>query len=503
MDTLTEIVDEIANANPTSGMRPRSRQQRGAAQSSAPSRLTPLAPIKDKPKRARRQHPDAQHPAASAGDDGGHRANAIQKQRASVIADALTEIVDEIAIEIANPARGTRSRQQRGATLSTPTSPATPLAPIKDKPKRARRRRTYTHPTCASAGDDGGHELPAPQKDCASVIADPLTEIVNEIATPLPNPRVVARSRQQRGAKTATIPARLSPLAPIKDKPGGINPFDDPVIGEIIRNWLLRQQWHRAEKSLILQGKALCRSWVASDTAQVPPLPHDATVKAAKAWFKKLSAVASPIFDQALDASFAQRKIDELTALKRRIPANLAARASYKTDPRLAISIGPFIDCICGFRPLRKPLEARLEKLALIMPVSGWVAKTRGFGVGNLAGIVGEAGDIGSYKSVSALWKRMGLAVIDGGRQRKMKDKAEAKKHGYSPKRRSVAFNLADCLIKGNGDGEYRQLYLSRKEIEAAKPEVESDGHAHARAARYMTKAVLRDLYLEWRKSTP
>ena len=94
--------------------------------------------------------------------------------------------------------------------------------------------------------------------------------------------------------------------------------------------------------------------------------------------------------------------------------------------------------------------------------------------------------------------------------------------HGYSRVRRSRMFVIGDALIKANG--EYRAVYLARKEYERQRAEAAgltvapalkipkaranefiSDGIIHRRAQRYMEKRLLRDLWQAWNrgKATP
>jgi hypothetical protein len=217
-----------------------------------------------------------------------------------------------------------------------------------------------------------------------------------------------------------------------------------PIIREIIQLWRMRQRWHRAEKSLILQGKAICRAWTGGDKGK-----------------------ASDLFDEAL--------------------------AGNHSDPVLAVALMPFIASIEKFAPERKAIEKRLRKLAKQTPWWSWVEQVKGFGDLNLAAIVGEAGDIASYRNPSCLWMRFGLGVIDGGRQRKVADAKEALRHGYAPHRRCVAYLLGDTIIKKTSP--YRQVYLDRKVIEAERTKTKA--HAHNRAARYMVKMILKDLWIE------
>jgi hypothetical protein len=224
-------------------------------------------------------------------------------------------------------------------------------------------------------------------------------------------------------------------------------------IATIQQLWRMRQRWHRAEKSLILQGKAVCRAWTSGD--------KDA---------------ASDLWDSVLSGA------DE--------------------EAILIMALTPFIQAIERFEPMRKSIEKELKKAARKLPVHPWVKDVKGFGDLNLAALVGECGDVGAYRNHSALWKRMGLAVIEGERQRKKANAEDALVHGYNPSRRAVAYLLGDTIIKGNGTGPYRQLYLARKEIEIARvDDVKTKAHAHNRAARYMVKRLLKDFWRAWRRA--
>jgi hypothetical protein len=66
--------------------------------------------------------------------------------------------------------------------------------------------------------------------------------------------------------------------------------------------------------------------------------------------------------------------------------------------------------------------------------------------------------------------------------------------------RRSVIWNQAESLFKAQGKDEnalpYRVIYDDRKAHELARGL--GPKHAHNRAMRHMTKALLRDLWREW-----
>lgn len=150
------------------------------------------------------------------------------------------------------------------------------------------------------------------------------------------------------------------------------------------------------------------------------------------------------------------------------------------------------------FHQQRLAAEKRMRKLARMLPVWGFVESVPGFGDLGLAQIVAEAGNLANYANPAKLWKRFGLAVIGGQRQRKVaNDPALAIAHGYSPSRRSLMFVIGDSLLKKQN--RYREIYLARKEVERAKaPDAPKMAH-HRRAQRYVEKRLLRDLWRAWR----
>lgn len=204
----------------------------------------------------------------------------------------------------------------------------------------------------------------------------------------------------------------------------------------------------------------------------------------------------------------------------------MAGKGNGSADPAYADLFSTIVACLMGGKPLSSEEEnvtRAMEKLAKTLPVwSAWAKEVKGLGARSLAVIVGEAGDIGSYdKGEAGVWKRLGLAVIDGKRQGnagKGADAATWQRHGYSPVRRAAMYVIGDCLIKQQG--RYREIYLARKAIEAAKAEAAglrvlpaakikkseaagciSKKHIHFRAQRYMEKRLLRHLLRAWRRA--
>lgn len=191
------------------------------------------------------------------------------------------------------------------------------------------------------------------------------------------------------------------------------------------------------------------------------------------------------------------------------------------------------IEARAPFDTIEKDAESKMTRLAMSLPVWPWCEPIRGFGALGLAIIVAEcagqdAASLSDYATKSKVWKRLGLAVIDGVAQGRMskeisgKDRKEAWiKRGYSPMRRSAVWTIGHSLCMQNGDGKYRSAYLTRKEYErqraeeiglivapagkipkSRQAEYMSVGHIDRRAQRYMEKLLIRDLWNAWREAT-
>ena len=210
----------------------------------------------------------------------------------------------------------------------------------------------------------------------------------------------------------------------------------------------------------------------------------------------------------------------------RRVAAAWAQGEQTAEHAQLFDALAPVIEASHAARApydaIERDVTKRMEKLAKSLAVWGeWGEAQRGFGARSLAVIVGEAGDIGSYRSKSTLWKRMGLGLVDGDRQGAPGAGASAEdwqRHGYNASRRAAMFVIGDVLVKV-GD-HYREVYLRRKAFECAKAEAAglvvlpsakitkalkptaiSEGQVHKRAQRYMEKQLLRDLRNAWRRA--
>lgn len=144
----------------------------------------------------------------------------------------------------------------------------------------------------------------------------------------------------------------------------------------------------------------------------------------------------------------------------------------------------------------RRACQKELIALVKHLPIAKWVATVKGLGLPSVAAVIGEAGDLHGYATVARLWKRMGLAVIDGKGQGKRANLEEATKHGYNPRRRSEMHVVGDCLVRAGGP--YADLYRERKAYEAEREGI-TKMHAHKRALRYIEKRLLREMWAAWR----
>ncbi len=156
----------------------------------------------------------------------------------------------------------------------------------------------------------------------------------------------------------------------------------------------------------------------------------------------------------------------------------------------------PLMVCRASLHREVLPVERRLKELVQKLPVFDWWDSIYGLGALGLAVIIAETGDLSNYANPAKVWKRMGVAVINGERQRKKRGD-EALEQGYSPRRHSVLWVVSDSLLKKQN--AYKELYDERKADMAVKWPERAKGHLHNDARRYVGKRLLRDLWRAWR----
>ena len=293
-----------------------------------------------------------------------------------------------------------------------------------------------------------------------------------------------------------------------------------------------RTAWHKAEKSLILQGKAICRRICNGEKVE-----------------------GSELFD-----AVAKLPPDVLLAVLSDQPVDLDQQMQNAVR-----EVHPILTARATLRYYREAVEEELTSLVKPLPITAFIEGIDGVSYLSLAMLIGSAGNISRFPTVQKLWKRMGLAVMPNGRQRQMRDAEQAKLHGYSPSRRSVSWNIGTSILRSQTEkledlideetgkpkrdpktgkkiksevvkkpaGPWRIVYDKRRAYEEAKNEagdyaeqaakrlkeanfgVKTEAHKaysagklpklhlHARAQRFMEKRFLRELWCEWHRIMP
>lgn len=286
-----------------------------------------------------------------------------------------------------------------------------------------------------------------------------------------------------------SIPDAASPLLDTATTLPHREPYDPAphadTIAEVVKLHRLRQDMIKAQTKLVLQAMASVRFMTHQDGD----------------WDSDESKAA------------ARKRADDLYR-------NVAKDEDHELHPH----VSPYLQAMEPLEARRAALEKALVKAVKRLPVYTFVKDTNGFGDVSFATIVGECGDIGNYRSVSAVWKRLGLAVFDGKRQGNPGAGATAEdwiRHGYNKQRRSVSWNARNQIIGGMGmwrpamgddlaDATYYQrVFAERARYEAdklgmpvtasAKGKESYRKHVTARAMRYTEKRLLRELYKAWR----
>lgn len=194
-----------------------------------------------------------------------------------------------------------------------------------------------------------------------------------------------------------------------------------------------------------------------------------------------------------------------------------------------------------------KSLEKTMRGIVKQLPIwTDWGEHISGVGEMSLANIIGGSVcsaevdyvtgkkykkkfvTIGDYSNPAKLWKRWGVGIVEGERQRRVKASIDEKKkfrttgetsgdqlkaivHGYNPTRRAILWNVGDCFVKAGN--YYRKRYDQEKARQLELyPKVLTDkwgnskkknyslARAHNRAMRYSTKLFLADLWNKWRE---
>lgn len=157
----------------------------------------------------------------------------------------------------------------------------------------------------------------------------------------------------------------------------------------------------------------------------------------------------------------------------------------------------------------RDDVERDMKRAAKKLPVYTWAKDVKGLGELGLAVLVGEARDIGAYPEKGHLWKRLGLAPYGDKAMStwRMKGGLSADEWiaaGYSPRRRAEIYSvIGDPLFRAQSvaKGPYRARYDARRARTAETHPDWTKAHSHNDALRVMTKHLVRDLWVAWRRA--
>lgn len=180
---------------------------------------------------------------------------------------------------------------------------------------------------------------------------------------------------------------------------------------------------------------------------------------------------------------------------------------------------------------MRDRSEKNMAAAVKGLPIYSWIESIAGVGAGGLAIIIGEAGDLSRFHNVAALWNRLGYAPYDGqagstwkrGTPRKLSAE-EWEDHPFKGERYAQCFMIAESLLKKQVTGKaktesgkteaagpYGKIYCDRRAHtdithppapEGVKEEW-PDSRRHKDAMRFMMKAFLKDLLVEWQRILP
>lgn len=262
---------------------------------------------------------------------------------------------------------------------------------------------------------------------------------------------------------------------------------------------------------------------------------------------RSMEALIASTLGYRIDATEADRKKVFGEARKIRLAVEKAGDGQLHGEIPLGPAITGLIPLIMtsaagrkGWDEQRSNTEREMIKLARQLPVYPFAAAVNGLGEKGLAIIVGESGiPLSEWRTTSGLWKHMGLAVIDGYRQKPKTgartSEEERQKYFDCPVRRGQIIGaIADPLLKSqwaaardedgvNPDksgkpvavpahptGPYGEIYAKRRaeteprisatdDLPMKHPDKWTKGRCFNDARRVMVKELLADLRTAWR----
>lgn len=333
----------------------------------------------------------------------------------------------------------------------------------------------------------------------AQRIEPPATVARKQRASRYPQPKLDAPSAEPiADGATPKRGRRATHIA----KPRAAPPVVQSTPAEIVAELAALQR----TRCFCIQAQSRCDRPMESFIATVMGNRNDAPEKERKAVFAraKVYRLAVEAGDEGQKDSKIQNRA-ALAAVQPMIRANAMARAIYDD--------------------LRKATEREMERLVTLLPVYPFAQSVRGLGARGLAILIAECCiPIGDYRTISGVWKRLGLAVINGEGQRRKTNPDLAALHAFSPRRRAQVWAVcSDSLFRAQWRGAdedkglparpigpYGEIYARRRAatlqrhldseaLLATDPMKWSKGRCHNDARRIMTKQLVIDLYCAWK----
>lgn len=212
------------------------------------------------------------------------------------------------------------------------------------------------------------------------------------------------------------------------------------------------------------------------------------------------------------DDEGAREKINARSA--RIVSAALAGKDQKPEDEAifgaLSADLAAVYASIAPCAAARHEIELEMKRTVRKLPVYPWSKEVKGLGELGLAVIIAEAGDLSNYPKKGHLWKRLGLAPLDGRAYSTWRMKGGLKaddwvEAGYSPRRRAEIYAVvSEPLFRANSvaAGPYRAIYDRRRETTATTNPDWTKAHSHMDGLRIMTKHLIRDLWNVWRQES-
>lgn len=324
-----------------------------------------------------------------------------------------------------------------------------------------------------------------------------------EIAGHCPSGNHGTHARKRRGAITPPATRmRVPPVAPITEIGGGgvaSGGEGQTTHGAPLRSALAstldRLRALQRQRQFCIVSQSRCDRSAEAFIARVIGYSADADEKARKELFKR--------------ASDFRREVEKAQGGEGHLSDGGQAGAALAACVPIVINSAIARGAWDG---LRDQAEKEMRRLARTLPGYAWVQSVKGFGDLGFAIIVAETGDMAGYATKERVWKRLGLAVISGIRQQRRSGAEEAAAHGYSPKRRSEVWTIADSMFRqqwrgakddapAQAAGVYGEVYGRRKAHTATREWTPK--HRDNDARRIMAKRLIEDLWRVWNGKAP